>query len=231
MGLKRGRGSPEYLVYALLDPDTHEVRYVGKSSRGLARARAHFEPAYSQRHRGYKANWLKALQTSGKRPVICVLSRHASNEEVLQAEMDYIRLYRQLGARLTNQTAGGEGTVGRRPSSEEIERSAAKRRGRTYTPERIARIRATKEANGTFRRSPSAEERAKIAATLRAKGGMRLRGVNQITGEVVEFPSLRAARLAGHSPRAIENCLKNIQRRPRSFESRNWRWERVDGAA
>lgn len=35
---------PRHLIYALVDSQTQEVRYVGRSSSGLARPKAHMYP-------------------------------------------------------------------------------------------------------------------------------------------------------------------------------------------
>jgi hypothetical protein len=218
----------DFLVYALLDPVTREVRYIGKSSSGLARAKAHLEPAYSLRHKGYKKNWLLALRNAGQLPAIIVLSRHTSNEEVLQAEIDYIRLYRALGARLTNQTDGGEGTCGRVVPAEERLRSANSRRGLPRSPETLEKIKQTKLANGTWNAPVPEQRRLQISETLRRRGGTHIRGTNKRTGEVCMFKSIRAAKQAGHSIRAIENQTKQLNRRIRKRPAYDWLWEIVD---
>lgn len=100
---------PNNLIYALLDPSSKEVRYIGKSTSGLLRAKSHFSPVKLNKDNTYKGKWLRSL---GQDPGICILTIAETKEELNQLEIDYIALYKALGARLTNLTEGGEGTPG-----------------------------------------------------------------------------------------------------------------------
>ncbi len=96
------------LVYLLVDPRNSEARYVGKSTRGLNRPRDHSKP-YELRKRCWKNHWLRPIIEAGLRPRIEVLQECEDKASLALAEVHWIAVFRQMGARLTNGTKGGEG--------------------------------------------------------------------------------------------------------------------------
>lgn len=98
------------IIYALVDPITEEVRYIGKSTSGLTRPRDHYKPSHLKKDFTYKGNWLRSLSIP---PLIEVLHVAETKEELDRLEKEYIALYKGLRARLTNLTDGGEGACGR----------------------------------------------------------------------------------------------------------------------
>lgn len=107
----------KYLVYALKDPRTQEIRYIGKSTSGMRRVLQH-KNSSSLKKISHKNNWIKSLLDSGLMYQIEILQNCSSNEETLQAEMYWIKFHKEAGANLTNLTDGGEGTLGRLASEE-----------------------------------------------------------------------------------------------------------------
>jgi len=101
------------IVYALLDPLTKEVRYIGKSMRGLERARSHFRPSVlSQPKRTHLLNWLRKLQKQNFVPEVVILEHCHDDEQLSERERWWIAFARGWGCRLTNVTDGGEGKSG-----------------------------------------------------------------------------------------------------------------------
>lgn len=90
-----------FLIYALIDPRTGQIRYVGRSCKGLRRARAS-----AKENVGYKGNWIQKLASQGKTPEITVLQECRTYEELLSAEVAWISALRPTGL-LTNISAGG----------------------------------------------------------------------------------------------------------------------------
>jgi hypothetical protein len=90
-------------IYGLFDPETDQLRYVGKTKDVAARLDQHMRE--KTRYTSYKNNWLKSIKTV---PVIKVLAESTANE-VDSDEQFYIEYFRALGAKLTNQTNGGTG--------------------------------------------------------------------------------------------------------------------------
>lgn len=101
---------PRYIIYGLIDPNTKELRYVGRSSAGFNRPRHHLMPSTLQKEKGHRSSWIKSLQ--GKRPEIVAIQTFDSPMCLNEAEVYWISYFRSVGCRLTNHTDGGEGIVG-----------------------------------------------------------------------------------------------------------------------
>jgi hypothetical protein len=93
--------SKSNLVYALTESDG-EIRYIGKSTSGLARPRGP--------HRAHCASWLKAVKARGEKFGVLVLEYVIASEpgELEDAEVRWIKFGRESGWRLTNLSDGGE---------------------------------------------------------------------------------------------------------------------------
>lgn len=115
-------------IYALCDPDTLEVRYVGKAKDLAFRIRSHRWESRNQRYNTRKANWLRSLK--GREPVVMVLAEVA-DDGWEEAERFWIAEMRDRGCDLTNHTDGGEGWRGNSHSEEAKQkmRNAALRNG------------------------------------------------------------------------------------------------------
>lgn len=107
-----------YLIYGLVDPETHQLRYVGKSCQGLKRARAHAYPGYLSRDKSYCGNWIRSLLSKGLRYKIVVFQAFDDADILFDAERFWISYFRSIGHSLTNLTNGGEGASGRKVSNE-----------------------------------------------------------------------------------------------------------------
>jgi hypothetical protein len=105
-------------IYALIDPRTDYVRYVGKANKPLTRLRLHLLPAELEKNT-HKAHWLKELLYSGFNPIQIILEE-VNRQEWAIAEKRWITYYRSIPdyPRLTNSTDGGEGTDGYTHSKE-----------------------------------------------------------------------------------------------------------------
>ena len=98
----------QFLIYGLRDPRTAEIRYVGKSARGMDRPVEHFPPPKVDNT--YKARWLRKLLALGLTAEIVVLEVCDLREDLSSREMWWIVIGRAaLGKRFTNLTAGGDG--------------------------------------------------------------------------------------------------------------------------
>lgn len=93
-------------IYALCEPGTRTIRYVGKSNRPERRLKGHC--CGSVKHKSHLGDWLRKLKSQGKKPALVVL-QEVSSSEWKTAEERYIRAARMLGMDLVNGTDGGDG--------------------------------------------------------------------------------------------------------------------------
>lgn len=91
-------------IYCLRDPDTLEVRYVGKTRRSLKRRLSDHRCDKKESHR---THWFRSVLRRGKDPLIEALEL-VVGEGWEERERYWIAEYRRRGARLVNQTTGGE---------------------------------------------------------------------------------------------------------------------------
>ena len=89
-------------LYALVDPFTGEIRYVGKSNRPKKRYTAHLR----DKSKTHKANWIRSLLGFGAKPILKILKR-VEYSQWQDKEKQYIKMF----SNLTNFTEGGEGGI------------------------------------------------------------------------------------------------------------------------
>lgn len=116
-------------IYALCDPETGEVRYVGRTDDIKRRLAIHLSAARSSGPRTHCANWIRSLLLQGKEPDVDVLD-YVPVDQAHHMEREYIALWRYLiGDRLTNLTDGGDGLLNPSPEVRAKMSASAKARG------------------------------------------------------------------------------------------------------
>jgi DNA-binding transcriptional regulator YdaS (Cro superfamily) len=151
-------------IYALADPRTSEVRYVGKAVDPERRLQQHLSRFQLSYYRSQKNSWLMSLLDAGHRPTLHVLEM-VDSQEANAAEIRWIAKAIEMGARLTNGTVGGDG-------------------GAVTDPAAKARIRA---AHLGAKRSDKTKQRMSVAARERCaneKERERLRSISNGTPPV-----------------------------------------------
>ena len=120
----------KFLIYALCDPRTGEVRYVGKTESAFRTRLNHhiFRARKGEKHHVYC--WIRKLLSEGVRPEMELVEECFSHEDLAETERFYIAYFRSLGFRLTNHTEGGEGCIGYKHTDEARARMSAIQRGR-----------------------------------------------------------------------------------------------------
>lgn len=126
------------LIYGLIDPNTNELFYIGKTIQGIERIRQHFKFSnlkFDGNTR--KANKIRKLQSNNQITLVAVLyqfngnfDKKTCNEILYKKEQELIDFYRMLGYDLTNLDDGGPGCTGRAVSeitSKKMSESAKKR--------------------------------------------------------------------------------------------------------
>jgi len=153
-------------IYALLDPRTMAVRYIGKSDDPNRRLYDHITHT---RESNRKANWIKSLAKNGIQPVVEIIDE-VQRSEWQAAEAAYIIFFKEEGCVLVNGTPGGEGSgsgkdnpqFGKPPSAETRAKMSAARKGKPLSPQTKAKL--SKALTG---RKLSNEQRAMIIAFQR----------------------------------------------------------------
>ena len=116
-------------IYGLLDPNTNQIRYVGKTKYSVTTRLSNHMCDKSITH---KTNWLKSL--NGVKPEIIILDIVSENDWIFWDQY-WISQVKTWGFNLTNATLGGEGHYGHKPSKEVIEKRRQKVLGTKRTVE------------------------------------------------------------------------------------------------
>ena len=121
------------IVYGLVDPRDHTLRYVGKSTSGYKRPKQHFCRYYTHGmpyKNWYVYRWIRKLQREDVKPEIIVLE-YCEADDLDFWEIWHIAYWKGLGCRLTNATTGGEGIKGMKWTDEMRKRKSEQTKGNT----------------------------------------------------------------------------------------------------
>ncbi len=159
--------SNEYAyIYALCEPDTYEVRYIGRADLPKARLNEHindYKYYYSP-----KTCWIVHLLKQNKVPKMLIIET-CKSDEWEEREKFWIKSYRDSGSDLLNGTDGGDGAVN--PSKESVLKRAKTKRDRGYhhTEEHKKHLSDLNSGSShpQFGIPKSEETKAKISATLK----------------------------------------------------------------
>lgn len=139
------------IVYGLVDPETNQVRYVGKSLTGIHRAYDHWTPSSIKEGNTPKNNWIKRLKNKGTKYKVSILfaiehskfnNKQDLNEFIYNKEHEIMNEYTGL----LNLCDGGVGSPGRKVSEQTREKmiAAGKKRDLSYLAEYSKRTEAEK---------------------------------------------------------------------------------------
>lgn len=100
-------------IYALCEPGTRTVRYIGKANDPERRLKRHLSS--SSKRQNHLGCWLRSIGDAA--PNLMIL-REVPSDTWQEEEARYIRAARALGLNLVNATDGGDGRNGGIPSPE-----------------------------------------------------------------------------------------------------------------
>lgn len=147
-------------IYALVDPITTEIRYIGKTADLSTRLRAHINDAKTGNN--HRDNWVKKLCNQNLRPDLVILQEVTEDTWEI-AERAWIRYGWEQGWRLTNSTEGGEGAYGRKLSAESINKMSNAARGNSSHRDKLHSAESKKRmSDATKGKVLSVEHRQKI---------------------------------------------------------------------
>lgn len=119
----------EVKIYALVDPFTDEIRYVGKTVKSLSsRLSNHLYNAKVTKHNKHLSNWILLLLSKGKKPLIINIET-CQNSNWKQKEKYWISFYPNL----INLTEGGDGSQGYCHSEEVREKIRQAKLGKKHS--------------------------------------------------------------------------------------------------
>ncbi len=150
-------------IYALIDPRTTEIRYVGKAFDVPHRLRCHWHET-RRCDTTRKCNWIKQLKRIGIKPEVEILESFSEDDVDAwqEAERWWIAYLRMIGCNLTNLCSGG--VMGNRMSLESRRKLKLSQTGKTVRPEIREKIRKTLTG-----RKLSTECRLKMSAVQKGK--------------------------------------------------------------
>ena len=132
-----------FIIYGLFDaskPD--EIRYVGKTrQQPTVRFVCHLSRSLRERDT-HKARWIHRTLAEGGHVDMRVLTTTDTLEEANRLERLHIKMLREAGAKLTNETDGGDGGLGHKVSDIHRKIISERHRNRPKPPDQRAKISA-----------------------------------------------------------------------------------------
>lgn len=165
-----------WCIYALKDPRTNEVRYIGWSVDPRRRFKGHINE--SKRETSYKAKWICKLLRDGVEPVQEILER-GSGPNWIEAERRWITLFRSAGYRLTNTQEGGAGSPGRKLSAESLARMSMVQRGRKASDETRRKMSASQQGRKMPQSAREKISAAHVGKTLSVETRQKIAQANK----------------------------------------------------
>jgi hypothetical protein len=150
-------------IYALVDPRTEEVRYIGKTYKGIETRKNQHVSHAKQGHVGHKHAWIRILLELDLKPIVVALEENVLIEDTKEREQYWVSYARSNNWPLTNMTAGGEGAP--KVSADTAKNISIALKGRPFSE---SHKKALKEARVKYP-PMSQETRDKIAASNRGK--------------------------------------------------------------
>lgn len=169
-------------IYALTDPETGRIRYIGKTVKTLAQRLKNHMVQRKHENPTHKNNWLNSLHHRGLSPGIVLLEE--CDGDGADEERFHVRLAKMDGLQLTNSTVGGEGVCQHSEATRRLLAILSKRPRKPHTDETRRRISL---AHTGKKRNPEHVDRSRATLCLR----LRFPGWNPL----IHAPALIALRV------------------------------------
>lgn len=174
-------------IYALCDPITSVVRYIGKT-RYTTERRLTYHMSASTRSRVPSANWMRGLREIGLKPVVIEIEKVDVDADWQARERFWIAEFRARGAMLLNLTDGGDGGHGRPIAGTDHAKKISEtlKRGAFF---------ACETCGAEFWRKPSAIKNGDCRYCSRKCFQASLRGVSRPVSQLCKERGIAAAAL------------------------------------
>lgn len=129
-------------LYALIDPNTNKIRYIGYTTKVKYRLKQHINACLNLREKNcHRCHWINKLNKEGFNPIYKTLAVVDDLEKAKLLEIELIKHYKQF-TELTNNTIGGDGTKGLKWTEESKNRIRGRKSGGTkpYKVEALNKI-------------------------------------------------------------------------------------------
>jgi hypothetical protein len=151
------------VIYALVDPRTEEVRYIGKTYKGIKNRKNQHVAHAKYGHVGHKHAWIRILIELGLEPLVVALEENVLVDNAKEREQYWVSYAKSNGWPLTNMTSGGEGAP--RVSKDTAKNISIALKGRPFSDSHKAALKAARAKYPPM----SQETKDKIAAANRGK--------------------------------------------------------------
>lgn len=197
-------------IYALIDPITHKIRYVGKTKNIKNRLKEHIN--YVNYQKSHKNDWIKSLLKKDLIPLIVVLEKCKDWQD---SERFWIKLCRGIGCDLTNLTEGGEGVVGGlaeigRKISEKNKGKIGPNKGKKFSDEWRKKLSESKLRHFS---KPEARERMRIMSTGRIRSEEFKKKVSDGMKKANLTPWNKGIKISEQKPEMYKAVLEAAKRR------------------
>lgn len=194
-------------IYALTDPTSQEVKYIGVSRRLNKRFKEHLKDLSNT----HKVHWIQSLLKKGFEPQLYIL------EEVLDIDWGfweeyYISLYKSWGFDLTNGTPGGDG-ITRHSLEAKKKMSLAKlgvepwNKGKHYSEERLKQM--SKLTKSKMDDQYKDKIRQTVLKTLADKKNKGVKFKQQKSVKQIDIKSGEVIKIWDSCRDAVENLCRN----------------------
>ncbi len=196
-------------IYALRDPFTDEIRYIGKSIR----PRERLANQCNEKSNTHRCHWIQSVLARGSKPIQEILEVLPDDANWQDIEKKWIAYGRSAGWNLTNSTDGGDGVLN--ISGESKERMIKTWKGRKHRPESLLKIgqasKGRKFSEETLKRKSekmkgriiSSEHRAKLSSAIRKLTGDQVKEIRHLLASGVK--QYEIAQLYGVNKGTISN--------------------------
>lgn len=190
-------------IYTLSDPETHEVRYVGKTVDLKSRFSSHLR---DQRKNIHKTNWIMGLSKRGVDPIIEELERieNSNDSDWQEIERFWIVYLRFLGCRLCNLDNGGRG--GTRKSEETRAKMSAARLGTHPTEATMVKMRLKTISPETRAKISKAQCGRKLTDEHRRKMALGNKGKIRTSQHIEKYREIARGRTPGEKCRIAQRA-------------------------
>lgn len=155
-------------IYALCEPDTMEVRYIGKANDCRKRLLSHLRDRSRRKTPLY--DWINSIVADGKEPVLKILEH---SEDWALSEKRLISSYRESGANLLNVAHGGNEPFCSAEQRASNGRNLAKK---IHNDPKLKRIWEIKRVLGAALRNGHLSEKTRLSMRDAAKKNPKLFG-------------------------------------------------------